>query len=273
MDAVLRAAGLGLKGSFRHWAFLRNMAAASVRDAYGRERTARLEPIFAPDELSRKLPHRQPRAWRRRCAALLRGRHPWRAGSMSKASLRDAPLACLHRACVRAIGCSLPVRMPWTSRSKRCLSVTCVPRPNNACGSCSSSWKQQAERWMTWSRRPFRPGRTGSLGLSGRVWRTVQAAPAESVDACRPHHDGRRVAPGLPGGDRRRRMARPALSVPRVRSSPSFQALSATARGGAAAGRCSWPERRPAIPCVAPQPSPVSGAKRRRARVPSWNRR
>jgi 2-iminobutanoate/2-iminopropanoate deaminase len=50
MDAVLRAAGLGLKDSFRHWAFLRNMAAASVRDAYGRERTARLDAIFAPDE-------------------------------------------------------------------------------------------------------------------------------------------------------------------------------------------------------------------------------
>ncbi len=50
LDAVLRAAGLGLKNSFRHWAFLRNMAAASVRDAYGRERTARLDPIFAADE-------------------------------------------------------------------------------------------------------------------------------------------------------------------------------------------------------------------------------
>ena len=50
MDAVLRAAGLGLKDSFRHWAFLRNMAAASVRDAYGRERTAKLDPIFAPNE-------------------------------------------------------------------------------------------------------------------------------------------------------------------------------------------------------------------------------
>jgi 2-iminobutanoate/2-iminopropanoate deaminase len=49
-DAVLRAGGLGLKDSFRHWAFLRNMSAASVRDAYGRERTARLDPIFAPEE-------------------------------------------------------------------------------------------------------------------------------------------------------------------------------------------------------------------------------
>jgi 2-iminobutanoate/2-iminopropanoate deaminase len=50
LDAVLRAGGLGLKDSFRHWAFLRNMSAASVRDAYGRERTARLDPIFAPEE-------------------------------------------------------------------------------------------------------------------------------------------------------------------------------------------------------------------------------
>jgi 2-iminobutanoate/2-iminopropanoate deaminase len=50
LDAVLRAAGLGLKESFRHWAFLRNMAAASVRDAYGRERTVKLDPIFAPEE-------------------------------------------------------------------------------------------------------------------------------------------------------------------------------------------------------------------------------
>jgi 2-iminobutanoate/2-iminopropanoate deaminase len=50
MDAVLRAAGLGLKDSFRHWAFLRNMGSASVRDAYGRERTARLDPVFGPNE-------------------------------------------------------------------------------------------------------------------------------------------------------------------------------------------------------------------------------
>jgi 2-iminobutanoate/2-iminopropanoate deaminase len=50
LDAVFRAGGLGLKDSFRHWAFLRNMAAASVRDAYGRERTVKLDPIFAPEE-------------------------------------------------------------------------------------------------------------------------------------------------------------------------------------------------------------------------------
>jgi len=50
LDAVLRASGLGLKDSFRHWAFLRNMAAASVRDAYGRDRTLKLDPIFAPEE-------------------------------------------------------------------------------------------------------------------------------------------------------------------------------------------------------------------------------
>lgn len=50
LDAVLRAAGLGLKDSFRQWAFLRNMAAASVRDAYRQERAAKLDPMFAPDE-------------------------------------------------------------------------------------------------------------------------------------------------------------------------------------------------------------------------------
>jgi 2-iminobutanoate/2-iminopropanoate deaminase len=50
LDAILRAAGLGLKDSVRHWTFLRNMAAASVRDAYRHERTVRLDPIFAPDE-------------------------------------------------------------------------------------------------------------------------------------------------------------------------------------------------------------------------------
>ena len=50
LDAVLRAAGLGLKESFRHWTFLRNMAAASVRDIYRQERTAKLDPIFAPEE-------------------------------------------------------------------------------------------------------------------------------------------------------------------------------------------------------------------------------
>jgi 2-iminobutanoate/2-iminopropanoate deaminase len=50
MDAVLRAAGLSMKDSFRHWAFLRNLAAANVRDAYSRERTAWLNPVFAPSE-------------------------------------------------------------------------------------------------------------------------------------------------------------------------------------------------------------------------------
>jgi 2-iminobutanoate/2-iminopropanoate deaminase len=59
-DAVLRAAGLGLKDSFRHWAFLRNMAAASVRDAYRHERTVKLDPIFAPDEFPANSPVGSP---------------------------------------------------------------------------------------------------------------------------------------------------------------------------------------------------------------------
>jgi enamine deaminase RidA (YjgF/YER057c/UK114 family) len=50
LDAVLRAAGLSLGDSFRHWAFLRNLAAASVRDAYSRGRGRRLAGVFAPDE-------------------------------------------------------------------------------------------------------------------------------------------------------------------------------------------------------------------------------
>jgi 2-iminobutanoate/2-iminopropanoate deaminase len=50
MDAVLRAAGVGLKDSFRHWAFLRNMNSPRVRDAYGQGRNMRLDAIFPPDE-------------------------------------------------------------------------------------------------------------------------------------------------------------------------------------------------------------------------------
>ena len=60
LDAVLRAAGLGLKDSFRHWAFLRNMAAASVRDAYRDERAVKLDPMFAPDEFPANSPVGSP---------------------------------------------------------------------------------------------------------------------------------------------------------------------------------------------------------------------
>lgn len=50
MDTVLRAAGLSLKDSFRHWAFVRNLAATSVQRDYGRGRNMRLDPILAPNE-------------------------------------------------------------------------------------------------------------------------------------------------------------------------------------------------------------------------------
>ena len=50
MDTVLRAAGLSLKDSFRHWAFVRNLAAANVQRAYGRGRNMRLDPILDPNE-------------------------------------------------------------------------------------------------------------------------------------------------------------------------------------------------------------------------------
>jgi 2-iminobutanoate/2-iminopropanoate deaminase len=49
-DAVLRAAGLSIKDSFRHWSFIRNLAKPEVNQAYGRGRNMRLDAVFAPDE-------------------------------------------------------------------------------------------------------------------------------------------------------------------------------------------------------------------------------
>jgi 2-iminobutanoate/2-iminopropanoate deaminase len=50
MDAVLRAGGLSMKDSIRHWAFLRNLKNPDVNRAYGRGRNLRLDSIFAPNE-------------------------------------------------------------------------------------------------------------------------------------------------------------------------------------------------------------------------------
>ena len=50
MDAVLRAAGLSMKDSFRHWSFIRNLANPEVNRAYGRGRNMRLDSVFAPNE-------------------------------------------------------------------------------------------------------------------------------------------------------------------------------------------------------------------------------
>jgi 2-iminobutanoate/2-iminopropanoate deaminase len=50
MDAVLRAAGLGMKDSFRHWSFIRDLKNPEVNRAYGRGRNLRLDPVFAPNE-------------------------------------------------------------------------------------------------------------------------------------------------------------------------------------------------------------------------------
>jgi 2-iminobutanoate/2-iminopropanoate deaminase len=50
LDAVLRGAGLGIKDSFRHWSFIRNLASPEVNRAYGRGRNLRLDSIFAPEE-------------------------------------------------------------------------------------------------------------------------------------------------------------------------------------------------------------------------------
>lgn len=50
LDAVLRGAGLGIKDSFRHWAFIRNLTDPEVNRAYGRGRNMRLDSVFAPEE-------------------------------------------------------------------------------------------------------------------------------------------------------------------------------------------------------------------------------
>jgi 2-iminobutanoate/2-iminopropanoate deaminase len=50
IDTVLKAGGLSLKDAFRHWQYLRNMSDASVREAFTRGRSNRLDPILKPDE-------------------------------------------------------------------------------------------------------------------------------------------------------------------------------------------------------------------------------
>jgi 2-iminobutanoate/2-iminopropanoate deaminase len=49
-DAVLKAAGLSMKDSFRHWSFIRNLKNPKVNQVYGRGRNLRLDSVFAPDE-------------------------------------------------------------------------------------------------------------------------------------------------------------------------------------------------------------------------------
>ena len=50
MDAVLRAGGLSMKDSFRHWSFIRNLKEPRVNQAYGRGRNLRLNSVFAPSD-------------------------------------------------------------------------------------------------------------------------------------------------------------------------------------------------------------------------------
>jgi len=50
MDAVLRAGGLSMKDSFRHWSFIRNLKVPRVNQAYGRGRNMRLDSVFAPSD-------------------------------------------------------------------------------------------------------------------------------------------------------------------------------------------------------------------------------
>ncbi len=50
LDAVLRAGGLSMGDSFRHWSFIRNLKDANVNQAYGRGRNLRLDKVFKPEE-------------------------------------------------------------------------------------------------------------------------------------------------------------------------------------------------------------------------------
>ena len=131
MDAVLRAAGLGLKDSFRHWAFLRNMAAASVRDAYGRERTARLDPIFAPDEYPANSRIGSPALGvgvaQRSYAVATRGRRQFVESKFARRTPR------VFAQSVRAGDWLFIAGQDAVDVAQQlCLSGTCAPRPNNA---------------------------------------------------------------------------------------------------------------------------------------------
>jgi 2-iminobutanoate/2-iminopropanoate deaminase len=50
LNAVLRAGGLSIGDSFRHWSFIRNLKDPSVNQAYGRGRNLRLDTVFKPEE-------------------------------------------------------------------------------------------------------------------------------------------------------------------------------------------------------------------------------
>jgi 2-iminobutanoate/2-iminopropanoate deaminase len=50
LDAVLRAGGLGMGDSFRHWSFIHNLKDPNVNRAYGRGRNMRLDKVFKPEE-------------------------------------------------------------------------------------------------------------------------------------------------------------------------------------------------------------------------------
>jgi 2-iminobutanoate/2-iminopropanoate deaminase len=49
-DAIMRAAGLSMKDSFRHWSFIRDLKNPAVQRAFGRGRNMRLDTVYAPNE-------------------------------------------------------------------------------------------------------------------------------------------------------------------------------------------------------------------------------
>ncbi len=187
LDAVLRGAGLGIKDSFRHWSFIRNLANPEVNRAYGRGRNMRLNSVFAPAEF--------PANSRMGSPALGGGSHidltpspPAASGNTWRACSRARCRAYLHKAYVPATGCSSPARIPLTSPTARCFPAICARRPNNACGSSNSSCRRQAALSTTSSR----PRSIWCRGWTETFFLTPipssSAAGSRAMDARRPDH-------------------------------------------------------------------------------------
>jgi enamine deaminase RidA (YjgF/YER057c/UK114 family) len=173
LDAVLRAAGLGLKDSFRHWAFLRNMAAASVRDAY-RTSAPSARSVFAPDSF-RPIPGQRPALGR-----ALRSAHALASAAADGMSRQSLPRAA--GAFAQGVRVRLAVRTgrdAVDARSSR-PSLACAPRPSNACGGCGSCWRRRRVDDIV------KPPSTCSTARTVRVPRSLRRA------------DRRRLQPWMP---------------------------------------------------------------------------
>ena len=261
MDAVLRAAGLGLKDPSaigRSCATWQRQACAMPTDvSVLRDRIRSLRPTSIPQTPASAAPRLAPALRSALYAVATRGRRQYVESKFA----RRTPRVFAQQACARATGCSSPVRMPWTSRSKplfvgdlRAQTEQCVRQLQFIMEAAGGTMDDIVKTTVY-----VLDGQDRAVFLDA-YGEQVQAAPAESVDACRPHHDGRRAAPRLPGGDRRRRMARARAERSRslrLRFRP-YQQLLEEERPQAG---CSVAPAPPAIPCLAPQLRPGFGGQ------------